>query len=688
MAENETQEQIAADEPKVSIIIPAAGACPWLGQTIGTGLPNVEIFIVDDGLDERSRKFAEEIQEKVNEVTLLDGDKRGQSSARNIGLKHATGKYVIFLDADDMIMNRMRGALEVAKSNDADVVHTVGHFIDVAETYVHLQGKTRVEPMKDFDIDKNLKLEGSPEDFLRFFLKDNATWGVGSKVFRREFLLENDIWFPENVNLGEGILFLLPCILLAKTYVITPDICYYYRQTDTGLTRKAYSAADMAHLLACQAEGLSVLGDFFAKYADKVHDPSLINAAKNYFLRPIETIIERISGNEPDMWGKLDDAARQVFHDRLLADDWWRGHIFGGYYHRTKEKEHLLLVQNALKEQLNAADALMDRRLDAPRVIVVASIYTLMLCTMLFRDWEKSIIICGGGIPKEVYANMQAMGLVCYAPDGGAFVSPRILETVARYAVRHNIPSFGNDDTPEATHFVKLNFTAVEDGTANYAYEHAIKRPEARRITPDGDMYVPFGFNDFVKKIMLTGKQEVPYQVADKVELFRPEELWHKKTPQEKERIYKLYSFPGKELKQMLKKGRDCLLITECYAMVGMGTEENEIAMYREILDEYGEEHFIIKPHHQERRDLAKLFPKAAVLPKFFPIDLMKYSGMKPRKVITPYSSAAFGLFPKDIVEIRQDLLEKYDIKRKDLVDMGDPMKNNDDAANGETSHG
>jgi len=557
-------------------------------------------------------------------------------------------------------MNRMKNAMEVARSNDADVVHTVGHFVDVRETYIHLQGKTRVEPIKDFNVDKNLKLEGERQELLRFFMKDETTWSLGAKIFRREFLLNNDIFFSEGVNLGESVLFLVQCILLSETYVITPEICYYYRQSEEGLTRKNYALEDMAELFTCQAEGIKAIDDFFAAHGDIVTDKSLIDGTKKYFMRPIENIIERIGENTPDLWGAIDEDAKQVLEGRLLTNEWWRNYIFGGYYRHTKEREHHLLVQRVLKEQLDAADGFIDRIYQAPRIIVVASIYTLMLCTLLHRDWEKSIILCGGGIPKEVFNNMKEMGLICYAPEGGAFVAPRILETIARYAKRHNIPIFGNDDTPEATHFVKLNFTAVEDGMANYNYEHAMSRPEARRITPDGSVYVPFGFNEWVKHIILTGKGEIPEQVKDKVEIMNPQKLWDRKTPQEKELIYKLYKFPGKELKQMVRKGRDVILLTEYFSMIGVCTEEEEIGIYREMIDKYGAEHVIIKPHHQDARDYGKIFPGCMVLPKFFPIEIVKYTGLKVRKVLAVESSAAYNNFPKHVIENRSDLIRPY----------------------------
>ncbi len=86
--------------PKVSIIIPARNAIKTIGQTIESVLNvtkhhNVEIIIVNDGLDKATDQLAFKYTVKV-----IKGDGRGLASARNIGLKSSSGRIVIFIDAD------------------------------------------------------------------------------------------------------------------------------------------------------------------------------------------------------------------------------------------------------------------------------------------------------------------------------------------------------------------------------------------------------------------------------------------------------------------------------------------------------------------------------------------------------------------------------------------------------------
>ena len=92
----------------VSIIIPARNASRWLPQTLDSALSqshrDLDILVVDDcstdGTAEVVARYAD------TRLRLLQGDGRGASAARNLGLRHAVGQWVMFLDADDVLSER------------------------------------------------------------------------------------------------------------------------------------------------------------------------------------------------------------------------------------------------------------------------------------------------------------------------------------------------------------------------------------------------------------------------------------------------------------------------------------------------------------------------------------------------------------------------------------------------------
>lgn len=93
--------------PKVSIIIPVFNVEPYLDQTmqsiIGQSLTDIEIIAVNDGSTDGSEAILKKYQDLDNRVSYYNQKNQGQSAARNNALRHAKGKYIYFMDADDVL---------------------------------------------------------------------------------------------------------------------------------------------------------------------------------------------------------------------------------------------------------------------------------------------------------------------------------------------------------------------------------------------------------------------------------------------------------------------------------------------------------------------------------------------------------------------------------------------------------
>lgn len=92
-------------EPLVSIIVPLYNAEKYIGEAIASAMaqtwPFKEILVVDDGSTDRSLSIAQTYQSDW--VKVISQPNKGASAARNTGLKHATGNFIQFLDADDLL---------------------------------------------------------------------------------------------------------------------------------------------------------------------------------------------------------------------------------------------------------------------------------------------------------------------------------------------------------------------------------------------------------------------------------------------------------------------------------------------------------------------------------------------------------------------------------------------------------
>lgn len=169
----------------VSIIIPCYDAERWIGQCIESCLAqthdNIEIVVVDDGSTDRSIQRILQYHDHVHLHRLLHA---GAASARNHGLRHSTGEYVQFLDADDVLdAGKIASQLDVLSNTDFDVIYgdwctfTRDPAIDRSETIVSRQY----------------------QDYLKIFLEDESRTFIppGAFLYRREIIEAIGGWDAE-----------------------------------------------------------------------------------------------------------------------------------------------------------------------------------------------------------------------------------------------------------------------------------------------------------------------------------------------------------------------------------------------------------------------------------------------------------------------------------------------------------
>ena len=92
--------------PLVSVIVPAYNAVRFLGRALRSGLaqtyPHLELIVVDDGSADRTADVIRSFTDP--RIRHLAQPNRGQGAARNLGIRASRGRYVTFLDADDMYL--------------------------------------------------------------------------------------------------------------------------------------------------------------------------------------------------------------------------------------------------------------------------------------------------------------------------------------------------------------------------------------------------------------------------------------------------------------------------------------------------------------------------------------------------------------------------------------------------------
>ena len=174
-----------------------------------------ELVFVDDGSTDDTVNVVEKRCQGIEiPWKIIRSENRGQSSARNIGLKNAEGEQIVFIDSDDAVSHDFLSMLKrELLSGDYDFSFCNYAFVK----------KQSVE-----DDPNEEKRSYMKDDLLQAFLKREIGFVVPSMMFRRDFLLENDLTFNEEIRFSEDQLFIWEVIFHCRKALYLKKKMYGY----------------------------------------------------------------------------------------------------------------------------------------------------------------------------------------------------------------------------------------------------------------------------------------------------------------------------------------------------------------------------------------------------------------------------------------------------------------------------
>ena len=225
--------------PAISVVIPMYNAEKYLGECLDSILmqtfQDFEVIIVNDCSTDNCRQVAESYLEKFGgRLRIYDNEKNsGAGVTRNNGLFKACGEYVFFMDADDLILSYgLERIYQLAEYFGVDFVNSTRNYRmsnNGKELTVHNLRPTRPE-------DKPI-LENNLKWRIERLLADDFAWAPWRRLIRREFLLENEIFFPDKVLRNEDEIWTIGLMFCAKKVLHIPLTIILYRLSDNSITR-------------------------------------------------------------------------------------------------------------------------------------------------------------------------------------------------------------------------------------------------------------------------------------------------------------------------------------------------------------------------------------------------------------------------------------------------------------------
>ena len=319
---------------KVSIVIPVYNVEKYIRQclesVINQTLKEIEIIVVNDGTKDNSMKIVEEYLSDER-IKIINKENGGLSSARNTGILVAQGKYICFIDSDDFIKSSMMEELyNIIEKTNSNVVES-DIFLYNNETHKIIERKNEKYSFPE---------KGS-------YLWGKYTTEVCNKIYRRDFLINNNIFFEEGI-IHEDDLFTIRILFSTDKICHIQKSFYYYR---INRSESIMTNIDLEKRLEALQKIVEKIIEHHKIMKMDIFSDLMLDILEIYYLIEIYDItnagikkekIEKLEEKIKMSWNQLSKAEKKILKDilkrkivnkkafyniNLLNNFYWKNHL-------------------------------------------------------------------------------------------------------------------------------------------------------------------------------------------------------------------------------------------------------------------------------------------------------------------------------------------------------------------------
>ncbi|WP_455645410.1 glycosyltransferase [Methanosphaera sp.] len=268
--------------PSISVIIPFHNTELYIKECIDSVLnqsyADIEVICVNDNSTDNSLEIIKEYKQKDDRIVIINNEiNYGAGYSRNRALRFARGKYINFIDSDDWIDSstyELTYKKVEEKNLDFIMYRLINYNHDTGETFedyyynlgcLHDNYTNKVFNKNDLHkVDGMFKLAVSP----------------CNKLFKREFIQSNNIYFPEKITFEDNIFF-FKVMLMAERISFTPEHLYYRRRRENSVMR---TQEHFSNIITISTEAIKLfkkLG-FYDEYKQSLLNFK-VNVSKNFY---------------------------------------------------------------------------------------------------------------------------------------------------------------------------------------------------------------------------------------------------------------------------------------------------------------------------------------------------------------------------------------------------------------------
>lgn len=294
--------------PMLSIIVPVYKVEKFLPRCIdkilGQEYADFEVILVDDGSPDSSGEICDEYALTDSRIKVCHIENGGLPNARNVGIRHARGKYYMFIDSDDFYVDRIVFGTVIKEMEEYDL-----DMLQFSYDRVYENGRWK----NDLE---SAKYSTPVMDGMSYYKTGMYQVSAWSCVVRAGLLSENDVWFDKTLRMAEDQIFIFEVLGVCKRVKRINNVLYHY----------AFNPGSMS--LICNSEQLigpvyafiDIMQRFpqFKKHADLFVYQNILNFARD---RHVPLSVIRDIYDKADLKWRYDNAKTKVIFNMLCRID-------------------------------------------------------------------------------------------------------------------------------------------------------------------------------------------------------------------------------------------------------------------------------------------------------------------------------------------------------------------------------
>lgn len=250
----------------ISIIVPVYNSEKYLHECLDSianqTYQDIEVIMVNDGSSDSSREICREYEQKYNRFKLINKENGGQMSAWILGVKHAQGDYLGFVDSDDYIAPTMyEEMMNYQKRTGADLI--MCNFFDLTTN----GAKPRPSILEAYYGEDNIS-----EIYTRVFpsMRTYISTSRWDKLFKRDLYIENMEKYCDYISRTfEDRFIVSPYYFSCKSVVYIEKPLYYWRKCKVSSSRKPrLELCEIMEELYLRQKKMLVDKGFYNEYKD------------------------------------------------------------------------------------------------------------------------------------------------------------------------------------------------------------------------------------------------------------------------------------------------------------------------------------------------------------------------------------------------------------------------------------